>query len=402
MVLTLFIKRAVLLLKRLLRNRIRSRTMGLLARRNLFHDRVRFVVTLTGIVFALVLIIIQFGLFLGFATTTSNNIDHSNADLWVVFHGVGYFDTGRNFSERKFYQVLSTSGVQQAEKYMQAFARWKRTDGRVDNIQIVGFHPGSGLGEPWNVVQGSIADLKQEDAVLVDELYSEKLGVSKIGDRVEIGDHRARVVGFTRGIRSFTTSPFVYATFKSSLDYTNPVSSEDATAYILVKAAPGVTPEELQARLRARLPDEDVYTTGEFSRKTRFYWMFTTGAGLAVLTAALMGLIVGVAVVAQTIYAATMDHIREYGTLKAMGATNRYLYRVLIEQAVWSAALGYSVAMIVAHFIVKASEKAGAAILMPWTMSVGLLFLAVVMCVVAALVSINKVTRIDPAMVFRG
>lgn len=376
--------------------------MGLLARRNLFHDRVRFAVTLTGIVFALVLIIIQFGLFLGFTTTTSNNIDHSNADLWIVFHGVGYYDTGRNFSERKFYQVLSTPGVAQAEKYMQAFGRWKRPDGRVENIQVVGFHPGSGIGEPWNVVKGSLADLKQEDSVMVDELYTEKLGVSKIGDRVEIGDHRARVVGFTRGIRSFTTSPFVYATFKNSLDYTNPVSGEDRIAYILVRAGTGISPKDLQRRLRERLVDEDVYTTAEFSEKTRFYWMFTTGAGLAVLTAALMGLIVGVAVVAQTIYAATMDHIREYGTLKAMGATNTYLYRVLIEQAVWSAGLGYAVAMVVAHFIVKASEKAGAVILMPWSMSVGLLILAVVMCVAAALVSINKVTRIDPAMVFRG
>jgi putative ABC transport system permease protein len=314
--------------------------MGLLARRNLFHDKVRFAVTLTGIVFALVLISIQIGLFLGFTTTTSNNIDHSNVDLWVVFHGVGYFDTGRNFSERKFYQVLSTPGVAQAEKYMQAFGRWKRPDGRMENIQVIGFRPGSGLGEPWNVVEGSIADLKKEDSVLVDELYREKLGVEKIGDRVEIGDHRARVAGFTRGIRSFTTSPFVYATFKNSLDYTNPSSSEDSTAYILVKAGAGVSPKELQERLRARLADVDVYTTAEFSRKTRFYWMFTTGAGLAVLTAALMGLVVGVAVVAQTIYAATMDHIREYGTLKAMGATNGYLYRVLIEQAVWSAVLG--------------------------------------------------------------
>src|SRR5713226_7622412 len=285
---------------------------------------------------------------------------------------------------------------------MQAFARWKRADGSVENVQVIGFHPGSGMGEPWNVVQGSLADLKQEDSVLVDELYREKLGVAKIGDRIEIGDHRARVVGFTRGIRSFTTSPFVYAKFKNSLDYTNPQSSEDSTAYILVKAAAGVSPKELQRRLRARLADVDVYTTAEFSRKTRFYWMFTTGAGLAVLTAALMGLIVGVAVVAQTIYAATMDHIHEYGTLKAMGATNRYLYRVLIEQAVWSALLGYGLAMIVAHFIVQASEKGGAIILMPWSMSLGMLILAVVMCVAAALVSINKVTRIDPAMVFRG
>ncbi len=320
----------------------------------------------------------------------------------MVFHGVGYFDTGRNFSERKFYQVLSTPGVERAEKYMQAFARWKRHDGRVENVQVIGFHPGSGLGEPWNVVQGSVADLTQEDSVIVDELYRDKLGVEKIGDRIEIGEHRARVVGFTRGIRSFTTSPFVYAKFKNSLDYTNPTSQEDDTAYVLVKAAAGVKPEELQARLRGRLTDVDVYTAAEFSRKTRFYWMFTTGAGLAVLTAALMGLIVGVAVVAQTIYAATMDHIREYGTLKAMGATNGYLYRVLIEQAVWSALLGYGLAMIVAHFIVEASEKGGAVILMPWSMSAGLFFLAIVMCIAAALVSINKVTRIDSAMVFRS
>jgi putative ABC transport system permease protein len=135
--------------------------MGLLARRHLFHDKVRFGVTLTGIVFALVLMIIQLGLFLGFTTTTSNNIDHSGADLWIVFHGVGYFDRGRNFSERKFYQVLSTPGVAAAEKYMQSFGRWKRPDGRVENIQVIGFHPGSGMGEPWNVVEGTIADLKQ-------------------------------------------------------------------------------------------------------------------------------------------------------------------------------------------------------------------------------------------------
>ena len=304
--------------------------MALLARRNLFHDRVRFAVTLTGIVFALVLITIQFGLFLGFMTTTSNNIDRSKADLWIVFHGVGYFDTGRMFSERKFYEVLSVPGVEQAEKYIQNFAYWKKPDGGVENVQVIGFHPGGGLGEPWNIVEGSVLDVKLEDGVIVDDLYKEKLGVKKIGDRVEIGEHRARVVGFTHGIRSFTTSPFVYTSFKNSLNYTRPEAREDQLAYILVKVAPGFTPDEVLKNLRAHVKDVDIYTKAEFSRRTRFYWMFTTGAGLAVLTAALMGLVVGVAVVAQTIYAATMDHIREYGTLKAMGATNGYLYRVLI------------------------------------------------------------------------
>src|SRR5260370_13489261 len=164
---------------------------------------------------------------------------------------------------------------------MQAFGRWKRNDGRVENIQVIGFHPGSGLGEPWNVVQGSVADLKEEGSGIVGGLYGEKLGVSKSGDRVEIGDHRARVVGFTRGIRSFTTSPFVYATFKNSLDYTNPTSSEDRTAYILVKAAGGVGPKELQERLGARLAGVGVGTTCEFSRKTRCFLLVLRRGGRA-------------------------------------------------------------------------------------------------------------------------
>jgi putative ABC transport system permease protein len=135
---------------------------------------------------------------------------------------------------------------------------------------------------------------------------------------------------------------------------------------------------------------------------TRFYWMFTTGAGVAVLIAAVLGFIVGVVVVAQTIYATTMDHIREYGTLKAMGAANSYIYRVVITQAGISSVVGYVLGMFVSIFIVRASASGGAAILLPWQMAVVIFFLTLLMCVIAAIVSINKVTNIDPAMVFKA
>jgi len=158
----------------------------------------------------------------------------------------------------------------------------------------------------------------------------------------------------------------------------------------------------LQADLSARVTDVDVLTSAQFSRMTRVYWMFTTGAGIAVLIAAVLGLVVGVVVVAQTIYATTMDHIREFGTLKAMGAANIYIYRVIITQAAISAVLGYSMAMVVSAFIVHASQSGGAAILLPWPMAVGIFFLSLLMCIGAAVVSINKVTHLDPAMVFKG
>jgi len=107
-------------------------------------------------------------------------------------------------------------------------------------------------------------------------------------------------------------------------------------------------------------------------------------------------------VVAQTIYATTMDHLREFGTLKAMGAGNSYVYKVIIQQAAMSAVMGYVLGMAVSAFVVRASQHGGAAILMPWQMAVGMFFLTLTMCIGAALVSINKVTRLDPAIVFKG
>jgi putative ABC transport system permease protein len=371
-----------------------------LAWRNLVHDKVRLLVTITGVVFAVVLIVVELGLFLGFTTTTSSLIDRSRADLWIAGARVPYIEVGVPFSERKLSTVLATPGVARATKYIARFSQWQRHDGRQENVQVVGFEPAQGLGGPWNVVEGSADDLRQPDNVLVDEIYKAKLGVSRIGETFEIRGHRARVAGFTRGIRSFTTSPYVFTSFKTAQDFTT--TAEDQTVYILVKVGAGESVETVRQRLLTRVKDVDVWTTAEFSAKTRFYWMFTTGAGVAVLLAALLGLVVGVVVVAQTIYATTMDHLREYGTLKAMGATNGYLYRVIVQQAVMSAVAGYALAMVVSLFVVNGSAKGGAAILLPWPMAVGMLGLTIAMCTGAAIVSINKVTRLDPAMVFKG
>lgn len=368
--------------------------------RNLIHDKVRLGVTLTGIVFAVVLIVVELGLFVGFTTTTSGLIDQSRADLWITAARVGYVEVGVPFSERKLYTVLKTPGVAHATNYIARFTQWKRPDGRQESVQIVGVDPDQPLGGPWNLVRGNQRLLKEADSVIIDELYMDKLGVDRLDQVIEISGRRARVVGFTRGIRSFTTSPYVFTSFKSAQAYANvPV---DQTMFMLVRVSEGADVADVRSSLQAQLPDSDVHTTSEFSSMTRQYWMFTTGAGVAVLLAAALGLVVGIVVVAQTIYATTMDHLKEYGTLKAMGANNSYLYRVIIEQAVTSAVVGYVLAMAVSYVVVKGSQSGGAAILVPMEMVVGMLGLTIVMCVGAALVSINKVTRLDPALVFKG
>jgi putative ABC transport system permease protein len=358
-----------------------------LARRNLFHDKIRLAVTLTGITFAVVLVVVELGLFLGFSTTTSSLIDRSGADLWIASKRVPYIEQGAPFSERKLYQVRATPGVAIAEKYI-GFNVDQPNMARDGNSTKV-------MGGPWNTAAGSVPDLNAPDAVLVDDLYWNKLGITHVGEVFEINGYRARVVGTTHGIRSFTTSPYVFTTFKNAQDFTN--LREDQTVFILVRAKPGISIQKLQHDLGSRLRDVDVLTTSQFSNMTRNYWMFTTGAGVAVLLAALLGLVVGIVV-----YATTMDHLREYGTLKAIGAPNSYVYRVILQQAGMSAVLGYALGITVSIFVVRGAEHGGAAILLPWPMAAFIFGLTLLMCGIAAVVSINKVTHLDPAMVFRS
>lgn len=374
--------------------------MASLALKNLLHDRVRLAVTLVGIVFSVVLTSIQLGLFFGFTRATSDLIDHSSADLWVISNGVTHLETGVPFDEQKFYQVMATPGVAAVEKHFAGFSQWKKPNGAQEGILLVGFNLDSPMGGPWNLVAGDVRNLKEPDTVIVDELYRQKLGVTQIGQVLEIRNRRARVVGFTKGIRSFTTSPPVFTSFKNAQGFAG--LKEDQLMYLLVKARPGADLQLLKEKIEAGVQDVDVYTRDEFSRKQSFYWMFGTGAGVTVLIAAALGLLVGIVVVAQTIYASTMDHIREYGTLKAMGASNGYIYRVIIKQAAMSGLIGYVIGMSVSLVISQASLKGTTAIILPIPLVIGLFFLTLLMCVCASVVSINKVTRIDPAMVFRG
>lgn len=379
----------------------RRRWRGLsLARRNLFHDKVRFAVTLTGIVFSVVLSSIQLGLFVGFNRATADVIAHSGADIWVMSRGVAYLESAIDFSEQRRYRVLQVPGVAAAQPHVVVFSPWTKPDGGVENVMIVGVDPPGGMGGPWNLVQGTPEVLNQPDAIIVDELYLGKLGVARVGQEAEINGTRARLAGLTHGIRTFTTAPVVFTTIDRARRFLR--LSPDSTFYLLVRVAPGADPAVVAQAIEREVPDTTALTTAEWEQRTREYWMFGTGAGVTVLIAAGLGLLVGLVVVAQTIYAATVDHIREYGTLKAMGASNGYLYRVIVQQAVVSAVTGYLLAMAVAIPVSQLSQAGTTAILLPWTLVGSLFLFTVVMCVLASVISINKVMRLEPALVFRG
>ena len=371
----------------------------LLAWRNLAHDRSRFVVTLVGIVFAVVLIAMQIGLFLGFSDATTVIVRHTHADFWVVARGAQNFEISLPMKERELYLTRSVPGVAQAERLLVQFVPWKKPGGGDESIILVGFDLNSGLAGPWNLVAGRLEDLRQPDGVMVDRVYMEKLGIASTGTDLEINGMRARVVGFTQGIRSFTTSPWVFASFRTAQGFSR--LAEDESNYVIGTFAPGADPVAVRATLAQALPRSDVYLSADFAARTRDYWMFTTGAGASVLVSALLGLLVGSVIVAQVLYATTVDHLTEFGTLSAMGAPRDFIYKVILGQAAISATLGHVPGIALALLLAEASALSAAVVLVPWELAIGLYGVTLAMCMLASLISIRKAMGIDPAMVFQ-
>ncbi|HSX62264.1 MAG TPA: ABC transporter permease [Tahibacter sp.] len=378
-----------------------SRVSGtsLLAWRNLSHDRARFVVTLVGVLFAVLLMGVELGLLLGFARTTSGLVDHTSADLWVTPAGTTNVDIAGRLDERRRYEALAVPGVASVDMLMMQFAFWRKPDGGTESVSMVGFNLATGQGRPWNLVEGRLEDLQQDDAVIVDRLYAAKLGVTALGQTVEINNRRARVVGFTAGIRTFTQSPYVFTTHSNAQRFT--FFRPDQTTYLLITLQRGADAARVRDAVQARLGRVDVWFAADFARAAQRYWLITTGAGSALLLAALLGLVVGIVIVGQTLYATTVDRLPEYATLRAMGAPNRYLYRVILKQALISAVFGFAGGMVLVGFVVAASAGSTVAVAMPVELIGVLALLTLGMCALGALVSIRRVTRIDPTSVFQ-
>jgi putative ABC transport system permease protein len=283
-----------------------------------------------------------------------------------------------------------------------AFGVWRLPTGGATGVEVVGLEPGAELLGPWRVVDGDARRTREPDGVVVDRSEFPKLGIdpaSGIGNRGEITNVRRHVVGLTEGIRSFTTSPFVWTSYDTAHAYTK--QPADKLTYVLVRATPGADLELLRRRLDA-LPNVDAYPTAEFSARTRDYWSGRTGVGTGFFMTAIMGVLVGLVVVGQILYSGTLEHLREYGTLKAMGASSGAIVRVILYQALIASAVGYGIGAGLAFAGREAVRAANLTVVLSPALLGTTAVLTVLMCTAAALLAILKVVRLDPASVFKG
>jgi putative ABC transport system permease protein len=312
--------------------------------------------------------------------------------------GTKCFEDPSTLDARKRFQALSINGVAQATPVVIGYAEWRIAAGGTFPVFIVGSDLRAGGLLPWNLVEGSLDALAIPGAVAVDRSYFNRLGISGIGASAEIRGQKVEVRAVTKGIRSFTTTPNVFTTLDRGRAYTG-IPANKAT-YFLVRVSPDADVDSVRRRLKANLSDVEVLTAAEFRDRSRSFWLFDTGAGFALFAGALLGMIVGTVIVAQTLYSSTKDHLNEFANLRAIGSSGLYVHKVIICQALISAVVGFCLAAGIGLIVVAATADTALPIVMTPALTLGLFTLTVLMCVVSAIAAIVQVTRIDPAMVF--
>lgn len=370
-----------------------------LAFRNLFHDRIRLAVTLVGILFSIVLVAIQLGMYLGSSRMITDMIERSNADLWITaFDAKSFEEGGILLTSRERHQALATPGVEDVIPLVVSFAEWRKPEGGSTRVVVVGTDAEDGGLAPWSLVEGTWQDIKSPDAISADDTYFSELGIDGIGDTAQIGNGRVKVKALTHRIRSFTQSPYVFTPLQRARNLLG--VDGDGASFFLVQLTPNADVETVRQQLLKRLGGAEVLTTAEFHDRSLKQWLFRTGAGLALIGGALLGILVGTVIVAQTLYSSTKDHLNEFATLRALGSSSSYIYKVILAQAGLSAVIGYVLGILISLGILYVSRNTPLPLVMTPGLAVALLGLTLFMSGVSAISAIMKVTRIDPATVF--
>jgi len=368
-----------------------------LALRNLFQDRLRFVASLMGIVFSVVLVMVQAGLYFGFSGMITTVIDHTSTDLWIVSSGAKYFEDLSLLNAGMRDRLLAVEGVSEVVPGVVGFSAWSLPDGAMTSVVVIGTDVAAGGLSPWNVVEGTAQSLTTPGTVAIDRSYYERLGVSGVGATAQIRGLPVTVGAVTDGIRSFTTTPYVFSNLRSARAYIGLPAS--FTSHFLVRLMPGTDIERTRQHIVSSLSGIQALTPDQFREESRTFWLFRTGAGAALVAGAVLGIIVGTVIVAQTLYSSTKDHLYEFATLRAMGASNSYIFQVIICQALVNAIIGFAIAALIGAAIVHFTAKSALQVVITPYLIIALCVVTIVMCIVSAITAISRVVRVDPAIV---
>ena len=385
--------------------------MNFIAIKMLLGDRAKYIGIVIGLTFASLLITQQSAIFIGIMSRTFSFLtDVGLPDLWVVDPQAQYIEDIKPLQDTQVLRVRGIEGVQWAVGLYKGSLRARMDDGTFQTCVVVGLDDATLIGGPPKMLKGQLADLRQADSIIVDQVGAGgKLARKqpdgrriplKLGDTLELNDHRCVVVGICQITQTFQSNPVIYTTYSRAT--TIAPQERKLLSFVIAKAKPG---EDLMA-LASRIHNGtglNAYTPANFKKLTFWYFLKYTGMPINFLTAVALGFIVGITISGQTFYNFTLDNLRYFGTLKAMGTTNRTLLRMILLQALMVGAIGYGLGVGAASaWGGLLSGRTQIAFRLPWQLLLISAVAVLVICLGAAVLSIRKVIKLEPAMVFRS
>ncbi|MBL8799879.1 MAG: FtsX-like permease family protein [Planctomycetia bacterium] len=378
--------------------------MHWVALKMLMGDRLKYLGIIFGVAFAALLIAQQSAIFRGVMQMTASRIaDVAEPDIWVMNRTVQHIDDIQPLSENALYRVRGVSGVAWAARFYKSQARARLADGNFQQMTLLGLDDATLVGAPRQMLLGSLDDLRQPDAVVMDEAGYAHLWPDEpraLGRIFEMNDRRAVLVGICKASLSFEGFPILYARYSQAVLYAP--SERKVLSFILVKGQDGVPVAEVCQRIREQTGLKAL-SRDEFAWTTIAYYWEKTGIPLNFGITVLLGFLVGVAIAGQTFYTFTLENLKQFGALKAMGLSNTRLVGMILLQALVVGSIGYGLGVgLAALFGELTHGSAKLAFFMPWQVLLVTAGAVLAIVMLASLLSIRRVLVLEPAIVFRG
>jgi len=380
--------------------------MTWIAWRMLVGNRGKYLGIILGIAFSSLLIAQQASIFEGLMRLTQSQIrDIQGADIWVMDPNVQFVDDIKPLSDNDLYRVRGVPGVEWAVRLYKGLARGRLPDGNYRQIILLGLDDSTLIGAPQEVLAGNLEDLRLTDAVVMDdagydEMWPEDKKQFQIGKTFEMNDRRGIVVAVCKSSRTFQTFPIVYTRFSQAVQYAP--AERKVLSFILAQGEKALNQQDVCERIR-RETGLQALTRQQFMDLTRDYYMRKTGIPLNFGIVVVLGFVVGAVISGQTFYLFTVENLKQFAALKAMGTSNVRIVVMVLQQATQVGLIGYGLGVGGAAFFGWATRgHSRLAFYMPWPVLVITAGLVVVMILISSLLSVRRVLTVDPSVVFQS
>ena len=382
--------------------------MYLVALKMLVGDKLRYLSLVAGLSFASLLIVQQGSIFSGFAHQMGAWIgDTAVADLWVMDDQVNFVDDFKPVPEDRLQRVRGLDGVDWAVPLYKNYLPVQLRDGTLVLCRVVGLDDATLMGGPAAMVRGQLADLRQDRAVFVNvDQAGTTLRAARsdghplaVGEHLSVNDNDAVVAGTYRATKEFFWDPVLYTTYSRALAWAP--RQRKLLTFVLVKARPGTDLAALAAQVK-RTTGLSAYTSDQFARKSTLDLLGRTGILINFGITIALGFLIGALIAGQTFYMFVLDNLRHFGALKAMGAGNGTIARMVFLQMAVAGLVAYGIGLAGACVSGLVAPHVGLAYRMSWPVPVAGVFAILACCGLAAGLSLIRVLRLEPAVVFKG